>query len=386
VRHVWRLVLIAACAAVAAACNGSGGAVSSEHVPARCAARSRPATPLLIRLRVEPTAEQAACIARTYLNLVAPDWKQLPQQVHAAEPAARVWETRSLQYGFTPCGGCPQPGLNPDTVRANNPDWILHDSAGEEVHPPDHPTWVMFDISNVDYLQAWAEAAENDLAGGGWTGTVLVDAGNGPAWVSPPIDPATGSPMTDQAHATYLAQAMATVRGGLKTSGFSMIAENGPFTIVNPAQIGSSDAVSVGRGFALLQGEGWEALYRYFEEALDRRVGSWVWDDERGLTREQRVFGLASYLLVSGPTGAYAVTPGKDTALYDLNPGIPADLPVRRDGALVRAFDTGAVAVNPGDAPAVIELPGETRSFTLPPGGAVIEVGGKLTVSYASPG
>jgi hypothetical protein len=191
--------------------------------------------------------------------------------------------------------------------------------------------------------------------------------------------------MTDEANATYLAQAMATVRGGLKTSGFSMIAENGPFTIVNSAQIGSSDAVSVGRGFALLHGEGWEALYRYFEEALDRRVGSWVWDAERGLTREQRVYGLASFLLVSGPTAAYAVTPGKNTALYDLNPGIPADLPVRRDGALVRAFDTGAVAVNPGDAPAVIELPGETRSFTLPPGGAVIEVGGELTVSYASP-
>jgi len=384
-RHVRRLLLIAVCAAAAAACNGNGGAVSSEHVPARCAARARPATPMLTSLRVQPTTEQAACIARTYLNIVAPDWKGFPGGVHAAEPAARVWETRSLQYGFIPCGGCPQPGLDPATVRDDHPEWILHDSAGEEVHPPDHPSWVMFDISNVEYLQAWAEAAEKDLASGGWTGAVLVDAGNGPAWVSPPIDPATGKPMTDEAHATYLAEAMATVRGGLKTNGFSMIAENGPFTIVDPAQIGSSDAVSVGRGFAQLRGEGWEALYHYFEEALDRRVGAWVWDDEHRLTREQRVFGLASYLLVSGQASAYAAVPGRFTALYDLNPGIPADLPVRRDGALVRAFDSGAVAVNPGDAPAVVELPGQTRSFTLPPGGAVIDVGGKLTVSYAAP-
>jgi Hypothetical glycosyl hydrolase family 15 len=384
VRHVWRLVLIAACAALAAACSGSGGAASEAHVPARCAARSRPATPLLIRLRVEPTPVQAACIGRTYLNLVAPDWHGLPHDVHAADPAVRVWETRSLQYGFEPCGRCPQPGLDLGAVRDDHPDWILHDAAGEEVHPPDHPTWVMFDISNVEYLQAWAEAAEADLSDGGWTGVLLVDAGNGPAWVSPPIDPATAKPMTVDAHATYLAEAMATVRGGLKTNGFSMIAENGPFTVVNPSQIGSSDAVSVSRGFARLQGEGWQALYDYFEEALDRRVGAWVWDDERGLSREQRIYGLASYLLVSGLGSAYAVVPGGDEALYDLNPGIPTDLPARRDGAVVRGFDSGAVAVNPGEAPAVIELPGETQSFTLPPGGAVIEVRGRLTASYAT--
>ena len=381
---MWRLVLISLAAVLVAACNGSGGAASSERVPPRCAARSRPATPLLIRLRVQPSAEQAACFGRTYFNIVAPAWHNLAQDVHAAEPTVHVWQTRSLQYGFTPCNGCPQPGLDVDQVRDDHPDWILHDAAGEEVHPPDHPTWVMFDISNVEYLQAWAEAAEQDLADGGWSGAVLVDAGNGPAWVSPPIDPATGQPMTTEAHATYLAEAMATVRGGLKTNGFSMIAENGPFTIVNAAQIGSSDAVSVGRGFAQLQGEAWDALYRYFEEALDRRVGTWVWDDQHALTRAERVYGLASYLLVSGPVSAYAVEPGKDASLYDLNPGIPTDLPDRRDGAVVRAFDGGAVAVNPGEAPAVIELPGETRSFTLPPGGAVIDVGGKLTVSYAT--
>ena len=383
-RHVWRLLLIAAAAALAAACSGNGGAVSSEHVPARCAARSRPATPLLVSLQVQPTAAQAACIGRTYLDIVAPGWHGIAQDVHAAEPTVQVWETRSLQYGFTPCDGCAQPGLDLEQVRDHHPDWILHDAAGEEVHPPDHATGVMFDIGNYDYLQAWAEDAEKDLTDGGWNGAVLVDAGNAPAWVSPPIDPATGAPMTDQAHATYLAEAMATVRGGLKTHGFSMIAENGPFTVVDAAQIGSSDAVSVGRGFALLKGEAWDTLYRYFEEALDRRVGAWVWDDERGLTLEQRVYGLASYLLVSGPASAYAVVPGNRTPLYDLNPGLPTALPDRRDGAVVRAFDSGAVAVNPGEAPAVIQLPGETTSFTLPPGGAVIDVGGKLTASYGT--
>jgi putative glycosyl hydrolase-like family 15 (GHL15) protein len=380
------LIALSSAAALVAGCTGSGSALSSEDVPARCAARSRPATSLLISVAVRPAQDRAACLGRTFLNIVAPDWDSLAKDVHATDPAVRVWQTRSLQYGFAPCGRCPQPGLDLSQVRAHHPDWILHDAAGEEVHPPDHPNWVMFDISNVDYLQAWAENAEQNLAQGGWTGAMLVDAGNGPAWVSPPIDPATGEPMTIEAHATYLAQAMATVRGGLKTNGFSMVAENGPFTIVDGPQIGSTDAVSVGRGFAKLRGEAWQALYRYFEEALDRRVGAWVWDEERHLTREQRVYGLASYLLVSGPDSAYGVLPVRDAALYDLNPGIPTDLPARRDGAVVRGFDSGAVAVNPGEAPAVIQLPGETRSFTLPPASAVIEVGGKLTPSYTAAG
>ncbi|HEY0388545.1 MAG TPA: putative glycoside hydrolase [Gaiellales bacterium] len=381
-----RLVLIAACAAglLAAGCTGQGSSATSTHVPPRCAARSRPPTSLVISLAKRPTPERAACIGRTYLNIIAPGWDGLPGDVHAAEPAVRVWETRSLQYGFAQCAGCPQPALDLDDVREQHPEWILHDAAGEEVHPPEHPTWAMFDITNTDYLQAWAEAAEQQLTSGGWAGAVLVDAGNGPAWVSPPIDPATGEPMTISAHATYLGEAMAVVRAGLKTNGLSVIAENGPFTIVRPAQIGSSDAVSVGRGFADLTGAAWTALYRYFEAALDRRVGAWVWDDEPRLTRAQRVFGLASYLLFSGPDSAYGVATGSQSALYHLDPGIPTDVPITRDGAVVRAFESGAVAVNPSAAPAVVQLPGRASSFTLPPGGAVIEVRGQLTASYAA--
>jgi hypothetical protein len=59
-------------------------------------------------------------------------------------------------------------------------------------------------------------------------------------------------------------------------------------------------------------------------------------------------------------------------------------VPITRDGAVVRAFESGAVAVNPSAAPAVVQLPGRASSFTLPPGGAVIEVRGQLTASYAA--
>jgi hypothetical protein len=136
-----------------------------------------------------------------------------------------------------------------------------------------HPGWVMFDISNPDYLAAWATAVEAQLGDGGWTGVELVDAGNLPAWTNSPIDPNTGQDMTVSDHARYLAEAMAEVRGGLKSNNFAVIAQNQPFTIIDPHQIASSDAVSVERGFARLQGSAWTSLYTYFEAALDARVG-----------------------------------------------------------------------------------------------------------------
>ena len=65
------------------------------------------------------------------------------------------------------------------------------------------------------------------------------------------------------------------------------------------------------------------SLYTYFEAALDSRVGAWVWDGGE-LDHQQRVFGLASYLLVSGLWSGYSVLPGTERALYELNPGLPS--------------------------------------------------------------
>ena len=46
-------------------------------------------------------------------------------------------------------------------------------------------------------------------------------------------------------------------------------------------------------------------------------------------------------------------------------------------------FDAGAVAVNPGPAPATVQLPGQSSPLELPPGGAVIDVKGRLTTSFS---
>jgi hypothetical protein len=376
------LTAAAALACMIAAGCGGGSSAPTTPPPPKCDDVTRPATPLLIRLRRSPTVAAATCVGRTYTNVVAPDWPGLPAHVQDGDQGVHVFQERVLQYGFVPCRDCPRPGLDLAEVRRDHPDWILKDASGADVHPPGHPGWVMFDISNPDYLAAWANTVETQLGSGGWTGVELVDAGNLPAWTNSPIDPNTGQDMTVSDHARYLAMAMAEVRGGLKSNNFAVIALNQPFTIIDPHQIASSDAVSVERGFARLQGTAWTSLYTYFEAALDARVGAWVWDGGK-LDHQQRVFGLASYLLVSGLWSGYSVLPGTERKLYELNLGVPAAVPIRQGGALVREFDSGAVAVNPGPAPATVQLPGQSGPLVLPAEGAVIEVKGRLTTSFS---
>jgi hypothetical protein len=363
-------------------CSQGGHAVSSAPAPPTCADVKPPATPLLVELTQQPTAANAACLGKVYDNMVAPAWSDLPDAVHAVDPNDRLWQERSIQYGFTPCADCPRPGLDPAMVQKDHPDWILKDAAGNDVHPPGHPTWVMYDISNPLYLQAWADAVVNDLSNTGWTGVFLIDAGNQAPWVYAPINPLTHEPMTSAEHARYLASAMAEVRAGLKTNGFSVAANNAPSNLIDGDQIGSADAVSVGRGFARLSGEQWLQLYTYFEEALDKRVSCWVWD-HGPLDRSERIFGLASYLLISDTLfSAYGVDPGKDLSVYDVNPGVPSEpAPRIQHGVYVRSFASGEVAVNPGPLVASVQVSGQTQPVTLSPGEALIEANGKLVLS-----
>ena len=268
-------------------------------------------------------------------------------------------------------------------MRRDHPDWILKDASGADVHPPGHPGWVMFDISNPDYLAAWATAVETQL------GERRLDRRRAGRCRQPArldelaIDPNTGQDMTVSDHARYLAEAMAEVRGGLKSNNFAVIALNQPFTIIDPHQIASSDAVSVERGFARLRGSAWTALYTYFEAALDSRVGAWVWDGGE-LDHQQRVFGSGpSYLLVSGLWSGYSVAPGVDGPLpAESRPTLGgADPPGRRARARIRL---GAVVATLVRRPAPVQLPGQSAPLVVPAEGAVIEVKGRLTTSFSS--
>jgi hypothetical protein len=297
----------------------------------------------------------------------------MPMRFLAANPSVHTWQTRVLQYGFTPCPDCSQPGLDLATVRRDHPEWILKDASGAEVHPEDHPDWVLFDFGNVDFQAAWAGSVIIDLSKGPWAGVELVDVGNQQQWSQPPIDPRTGAAMTDANRALYLTQALEVVRGGLKTNGFSVVADNGPATVVDSAQIASTDAVTLRAGFAGRAGLAWTTLFTYFAAAVDAHVGAWV-QDEGPMDAGQRVFGLASYLLVSGPQSSYGVDEkvARDP-LYRVDLGQPLDVPIQQNGIWTREFEAGSVAVNPGPLDVTVTLH-TGGTITVPAAGAVIVV------------
>ena len=96
------------------------------------------------------------------------------------------------------------------------------------------------------------------------------------------------------------------------------------------------------------------------------------------------VYGLAGYLLVATPEGAYGLAPGSAvTPLYDLDLGAPdPDVLAEQVGeAWRRTYPHGAVAVNPSDLPTELSL-GAAGAITLPAGGAAIAVGSRLVTSY----
>jgi hypothetical protein len=358
--------------ALAAASCSSGGPQSGGPAQAACSKERRPAVSLLLEMRREPTPEQAACFAHTYTNIVgAPGWEDLPAQVAAVSDTAFTWQRRVLQYGFDPCDQCPRPGLDVAEVRENNPEWILHDANGNEVHPAAHPEWVLFDFSNVNFQAAWGAAVAKELSGSRWTGVDIVDATNQPDWSAQPIDPNTGATMTETDRRTYLAEALSVVRAAMKTSGFSLVAANGPATVADLGQIASTDAVTVGTGFGRIGSAEWDVLFTYFQAAVQAHVGAWV-EDAGALRPSQRVFGLASYLLVSGPRSSYLVESDTRNPLYNVSLGEPVDVAALQGFVWLRTFASGYVAVNPTVADGSVKLADGTV-MPVPAGGAVIQ-------------
>ena len=357
---------------LATGCLG-GSAGTTTPPPATCAATASPSVALTIAPVDPPTATQAACLARTYRNVVgSPGWSNVPGRFLAANPNVLTWQTRVLTYGFNACDSCPQPGLDLATVRRDHPEWILHDAAGGEVHPLDHPDWVLFDFGNVYFQEAWAYAVEAQLSAHGWSGVELVDVGNQQDWSAQPIDPRTGAPMTDANRQLYLAQALEVVRGGLKTNGgFSLVADNGPATVVDTPQINSTDAVTLRAGFASRIGPDWQVLFRYFEAAVDAHVGAWV-EDGGSMDPGKRVYGLASYLLVSGPQSSYGIDPAVALdPLYRVDFGQPLDVAMHQGDVWTREFTNASVAVNPGTLDETVTL-AFGGTVTVPAGGALI--------------
>src|SRR4051812_23465227 len=86
-------------AVLVSGCLG-GSANSTAPPPPSCAATSPPAVALTIAPAAPPSVKRAACLARTYRNVIAsPDWDDVPKLFMTANANVRTWQTRVLQYG-----------------------------------------------------------------------------------------------------------------------------------------------------------------------------------------------------------------------------------------------------------------------------------------------
>lgn len=377
-----RGVAVALLAVVATACSGGGGAGTVASVP-QCPGDDATSVPLAVRLPARPASggTPVCPLARYRAVLGTAAWGETPKEVRAVDPDTQAWQERSLLYS---CETCDLAAFHLPWVRKHHPDWILHTADGEEIHPEEHPGWVLLDFGDADYQGAWARRIQQSLTAGGWTGVDVADAGNEPGWSGTPIDPRTGAAMEPDDRVTYLAQALSLVHAAMRTQGFFLLAQNGPPEIVEPTQINSADALSAGVGFARRRGAEWETLLRYYLQVQRERVAAFVFETGPDPGEKRDVYGLAGYLLVATPQGAYGLADGAaPSSLYDLDLGAPdPDVLAEQVGeAWRRTYPQGAVAVNPSDLPTVLSL-GQAGTITLPPGGAAIAVGSRLVTSY----
>jgi hypothetical protein len=374
--------MVVTLAAVLAACGGGGGGATDVTAPP-CSGAPVDSIPLAVRLPAQPgPGGTRICALARYHAVIATDaWAAMPKELRAVEPGAAVWQVRSLLYS---CETCDEAAFRLPWIREHHPDWILHTADGAEIHPADHPDWVLLDFGDPTYQGAWSLRIQQSLQAGGWTGVDVADAGNEPEWSGTPVDPRTEAALAGDDRATYLAQALSLVHAAMRTQGFFLLAENGPPEIVEPAQINSADALTAGDGFARKSGEDWLTLLRYYLQVGRERAAAYVFEPGPDTGDRRDVYGLAAYLLVATPQGAYGLAEGAGpSSLYDLDLGEPdPDVPAQQVGeAWLRTYPNGAAAVNPSDLPTELTL-GKAGSITLPAGGAAIVVGSRLITSY----
>ena len=193
---------------VAVSCEGH----SATTAPAACAGLRRPGVPLAFAPARAPTLARARCLGIQYTAVIGRlSWGSLPSVIRKLDSSVAAWQERSLLYA---CDRCGLAGFGLTWVRNHHSGWILHSPQGTEVHPQQHPDWVLLNFTDPKYQYAWALHVRKSLGAGGWTGVDVIDADNDPDWSDTPIDPATGEAMTEGHRRQYLASALTLIDAG----------------------------------------------------------------------------------------------------------------------------------------------------------------------------
>jgi hypothetical protein len=375
-----RLLTWAALAAAVAGLSGCGGA--SAKPPPSCASLAQPSISLAVRPERTPSRAAALCLAREYAVVIGTRaWGDLPNAMFAV-PHARlttIWQQRSLMYA---CNTCLDAVFRVTYLRAHHPGWIMHTATGAEVHPVGHPDEVLMNVGNERFDRAWAERMVNQLTPSGWSGVDVVDLGNDPQLTGVPVDPATGDPIGETQRRRSVEFALELIRATFSTEStpIELVGQIPPVTVVDPGEINSTYAVDGGQGFARLTGTAWEQAFDYYDAAWSKLNNSYVFDaGGPPLTPGQKVYGLASFLLVATPDSAYGAAGSPADPLYQRTLGAPCacDKPLETGNVWTRVYPNGAVAVNPYSAPATARLP-SGRTISLAPESAAILDGDRL--------
>ncbi len=270
-------------------------------------------------------------------------------------------------------------------VARDHPDWILRDAAGNKLYIPfgcKNGTCPQYagDIGNPAYRQWWIDQSRAKLDMG-YAGVYIDDVnlyrkvGNGAGQPVDPIDPRTGTVMTETLWQHYLADHMAGVRAAFPSTEIvhNVIWYAGETTTDQLRQLRSANFINLERGVndaGLTGGTGKWSLQRLLAFADHRHAeGHGVVFEGRATTDAGRLYNLAAYLLVSsggdGIGNDAGGTPADWWAGYDVNLGAPLGARYFSNGVIRRDFERGFALVNePGAPTRTVSLPSGARDLT----------------------
>lgn len=280
---------------------------------------------------------------------------------------------------------------------AQHPDWALHDHSGHPLYIPwgckggTCPQYAA-DMSNPAFRAWWISEQRNTLSRGYlgiWIDDVNMEfrVSNGDSKQVPPIDSATGQPMTWDAWRGYVASFVEQIRNAFPKAEIvhNSIWFAGPEGVRDrdPAirrQIAAADNLNIERGIAsdqgLTGGTGQWSVHALFDY-IDRvhSAGRSVTLEEYTLDRAGFEYSLAGYFLISSGNdriGDGGTNPENWWKGFDVDLGAPMGPRTYHSGVFQRDFSGGMVLLGePGLSPRTINLP---KTFQTIDGGDVTSV------------